>query len=1147
MREDITIRREWTIIDWCNVAKTIIYNQIINVGDKKEPEIDLTVLKGNGYSHPDTLRYSTGPFDCTGAFEIPLPGITDNCSENWEMEIEVVSVLEVPVLDNGVPVSTRLDTQVVFTIPDGVYPVVSDIPMGCHWLRYIITDNCDNVATAIYPICVEDQVEPIVVCSDDVTISIGGQGAGRLFAESVDQGSFDACEIDRVEIRRVLEYDMDCNEQETSYSEYGPFVDFSCCDVGKRISVELRVTDQWGNDNSCLLEVSVEDKIAPQCVAPESVDITCTDLPYDFDAKNKEQLQAIFGTPEGVDNCIIEGFNELGPIVDLDDCGFGKITRRFRVTDIAGNESGTCRQTINILPVFNYEIKFPADVEVTCGVVEPDTLVYNNSGCDLLAVKVEDETFTSAQDACFKVFRTYTVINWCEYDELSDPVIIGRDEDCDRNIGDEDIWLLRRPDTAYIDRDTDEFNAEPLFGTRGTNCDGVTNPEGHWRGLTPTGYWMYTQVIEVVDKEAPALVYEEPAPFCSLDSETCTGRVNLTFQLREACTPETVVVSAFFDQNNDTIPDQEMTVTGNYPDYELTGDLPIGNHAFELLVEDGCNNRSSYRLAFSVVDCKAPSVICIAGLSASLELVPGEEDLDGDGIVDRGKAVLRARDFVASAGVDCSGDLRYSINRVGEMPHPDQDSLLLLCADSMRAEVEIYAWDAADNPAAIQPDGTVGGPNYNFCTAVVDVADPQGLCRSTAGAISGRITTPEDLRVNGVQIKLVGEGEQMVITGTNGVYDFEKLIEGINYTITPYLDDRHNNGVSTFDLIIISRHILGVTPFDSPYKIIASDADNSQTVSTLDLIKFRKLILGIEDRLEFNTSWRFIDASYNFPFADDPWYEVFPETIEINSLAGISEDLNFMAVKVGDVNESASLINTTNLQAGSPIGPRSPGVDALEIEATDRYLEAGESAIVEFRAKQLNRIQGFQFTLSFDPAALDLQELEHGLLNAQNLGERYLQRGLITASWHQSVSTAGDDALLYRIHFEARRSGQLSELLDLNSVITFAEAYERSGKHVGVKLTFNEEQQPGRVFTLEQNFPNPARSQTEIRFTLPATDQVNLQIFDTRGELIRRIEGTFEAGANAILLDCHALPEGMLTYLLETSEFQAVRKMVVIR
>ncbi len=1143
-----TIRREWTIIDWCDVTNTMIYNQIINVADKEGPSIDLTGLKNGAELYPDTFHYSTGPFDCTSAFEVPLPEVSDNCSEDWEMAIEIVSEVQVPILDHGIPIGTKLDTQVLFTVPSGVYPVVSGIPMGCHWIRYIVTDNCGNTSTEVYPVCIEDQVEPVVVCIDNLSVSIGGQGSGRLFASNVDQGSFDACEIDRIEVRRVLETNENCDDVETTYSDFGTFVDFSCCDVGKDISLELKVTDISGNANSCWVEVAVEDKINPQCIAPEPMAIKCTDLPGDFVAGNINQLQSVFGVPDGEDNCGIESFEELDPILELDDCGFGDIVRRFKVKDVAGNESANvCTQLISILPVFNYEIKFPKDVVQTCGTPDPDTLEMNNFACDLLAVRIDEETFTTVQDACFKTFRTFTVINWCEYDELSDPVTIRRDEDCDGSVGDEDVWVLRRPDGTFIDRDNDEENQEPLFGTKGTNCDGESNPEGHWKEVVSTGYWIYTQVVKVVDNDAPELIYTEPDPYCSSDSETCSASVSVPFELKESCTPESLFISAWYDENNDAVPDQEMTVLGGYPDYEISGDFPIGAHAFEILVEDGCGNKVAYRLPFSIVDCKAPIVICIAELNTSLSPVGEEQDLDGDGIEDRGAAVVWASDFVATVTGDCSDEITYSINREGETPHPGQDSLLLLCADSASTKVEIYAWDNSYNPTAIQPDGSIGGPNYNFCTAVVNIADNLGLCRSTAGVITGMVATPENERVNGVEIRLSGEQDQMIITGANGVFNFEGLIEGIDYTIAPFLDDRHNNGVTTFDIIIISRHILGVTPLESPYKMVAADADNSKKLSTLDLIRLRKLILGIESRLPTNTSWRFIDASYRFPIAGDPWFEEFPESVTINELGGIMEDINFMAVKVGDVNNSASLIDTKSLGNGGRIESRT--IDKgfnFEITTLDQSLNVGHPIEVWLNAGEVLEVDGFQFTLDFDPAALELIDIDYGLLREANIGQQMVERGLITTSWDRKNMELVEEKLLGLV-FRAHEPGYLSDFLEINSVITTSEAYLLDGEHIGVALAFEEEETSDAPFRLYQNRPNPVRSFTQISFDLPKQEHVQFQVFDVTGKSVMYLEQIFPAGRNSIDVDCAEMPEGLLTYSLETATQKAVRKMVIVK
>ena len=45
-------------------------------------------------------------------------------------------------------------------------------------------------------------------------------------------------------------------------------------------------------------------------------------------------------------------------------------------------------------------------------------------------------------------------------------------------------------------------------------------------------------------------------------------------------------------------------------------------------------------------------------------------------------------------------------------------------------------------------------------------------------------------------------------------------------------------GITTYDLVLITKHILGIQTFDSGYKIIAADADNSGTVTTLDVVIF---------------------------------------------------------------------------------------------------------------------------------------------------------------------------------------------------------------------------------------------------------------------------------------------------------------------
>jgi len=59
------------------------------------------------------------------------------------------------------------------------------------------------------------------------------------------------------------------------------------------------------------------------------------------------------------------------------------------------------------------------------------------------------------------------------------------------------------------------------------------------------------------------------------------------------------------------------------------------------------------------------------------------------------------------------------------------------------------------------------------------------------------------------------------------------------------------------------------------------------TITTLDLIQIRKLILNVITAFPNNTSWRFVEADYDFPESTNPWFEEFPELINENNLAGL--------------------------------------------------------------------------------------------------------------------------------------------------------------------------------------------------------------------------------------------------------------------
>lgn len=83
-------------------------------------------------------------------------------------------------------------------------------------------------------------------------------------------------------------------------------------------------------------------------------------------------------------------------------------------------------------------------------------------------------------------------------------------------------------------------------------------------------------------------------------------------------------------------------------------------------------------------------------------------------------------------------------------------------------------------------------------------------------------------------------------------------------------------------------------------------------------------------------------------------------------------------------------------------------------------------------------------------------------------------------------------------------------------------------------------------FTLEQNFPNPFRSETTIRFTLPGKTNVRLSLYDMHGRLVRTIvNGSRDKGTHAVNVNASSLTSGLYYYKLEADNYSAVKKLTI--
>ena len=394
-------------------------------------------------------------------------------------------------------------------------------------------------------------------------------------------------------------------------------------------------------------------------------------------------------------------------------------------------------------------------------------------------------------------------------------------------------------------------------------------------------------------------------------------------------------------------------------------------------------------------------------------------------------------------------------------------------------------------------------------------------------------------------MNLTGATVIPVLTGATGAFQFGSLPSGGNVSVVPQKNLDPLNGVSTFDIVKINRHILGSELLNSPYKMIAADVNKSGRITTLDIVDLRQLILQRIPNFNNNTSWRFVEKKYVFSDPSNPFADAFPEICAMNPLSGSMPNVDFVAIKVGDVNGDA--------QANSLVGGSTEehSGETLVFNVKDQDLKAGNTYEVAFQAEDLAKIQGYQFTLNFDKNAvqfIDAKSDEIKDLNISNFGLLNLNEGIITTSWNGNAANLEKDASTFKVSFKAKSDTQLSKVLSVSSTQLAAEAYDKNDQKMDVALQFNgKASSTAAKFELYQNQPNPVSKTTIISFTLPSSAAATLTIFDISGRVLNLMQIDGVKGYNEVSISREDLKaSGVAYYRLETNSATATKKMVIL-
>jgi Secretion system C-terminal sorting domain len=164
-------------------------------------------------------------------------------------------------------------------------------------------------------------------------------------------------------------------------------------------------------------------------------------------------------------------------------------------------------------------------------------------------------------------------------------------------------------------------------------------------------------------------------------------------------------------------------------------------------------------------------------------------------------------------------------------------------------------------------------------------------------------------------------------------------------------------------------------------------------------------------------------------------------------------------------------------------------------------------------------------------------------LSSSNFG---VFQNAITTSWNGNADISETE--LFSLTFVAQKAGKLSDVLRLNSALTPLEASNTEGPlNPQLQFTNSSASVEKGEFALYQNRPNPTRNVTNIGFNLPKESDATLVIYTLDGKVVKTVKGTYKGGFNEIAVSKSDIgAAGVFYYRLETSDFSATKKMVII-
>lgn len=602
----------------------------------------------------------------------------------------------------------------------------------------------------------------------------------------------------------------------------------------------------------------------------------------------------------------------------------------------------------------------------------------------------------------------------------------------------------------------------------------------------------FASVIKVMNNTAPVF---EPHADVLITTLNCDGGAGTISTIAtDDCGASGLKYTWWVDFNySNSLPTWDANGNGN--SFNIT--WPLGTHRVHFAVKDGCGNTADQYFLVTVENNKQPTPVLhnlFVDLMADLTVT------------------LPARMFNSNSFGACPDSYPLTFAYSSD----PADSLRTFdCSFGVDVAfaVPIYVFDA---------NGL-----SDFAVTTLTLNDNITPCPDNLNTISGQLLTETNIGIP--DIKVQATSGMIRHSDDAGAFRFNNVQPGTTYVIVPSEHDNPLNGVSTGDVIKIQNHLLGKKALETPYKIIAADVTEDQSLTVKDIVQIRKLILGKIDQFSSGKSWKFIDQAYAFEDPNAPLTEAYPEYIEA-ATDGAMHNLNFVGVKLGDVNGDF----TFNLN-DEVISSR----QAVYLTTIDQVMQPGQTYAVTFSNEGFDALAGLQATFRLAEGVY-LTDFGSNVFNINEDNIAY-NGNMLSVSIHELTGNQVGEGVL-TLYIVVDRPVSVSNAVALQPGIVAAEAYDHDGDPVNIKLMFVDDHSS---FTVEQNRPNPFSSHTSIAFSMDVEDEVRLRIFDLNGRLLVERSGYYASGQHQIDINSDDLQStGVLFYELSGSHGTVTKRMI---